>query len=86
MPNIKSAIKRVKVTEKKNDENKAVKSKLLTYTKKVKGAVEAGNMEEAKKLYNETVSLIDKAAADNVIHKNCANRRKASLAKLLENK
>lgn len=83
MPNIKSAIKRVKVTEKKNDENKAIKSRLLTYTKKVKSAVEAGNKEEATKLYNETVSLIDKAAADNVLHKNCANRRKANLAKLL---
>lgn len=83
MPNIKSAKKRVRVTEKKNLENKAVKSRLATYTKKVSGAVAEGKTEEAEVLFNETVSLIDKAASDNVIHKNCANRKKAQLAKVI---
>lgn len=39
MPNIKSAIKRVNVNEKKRLENKVVKSKISTYTKKFKLAL-----------------------------------------------
>ena len=43
----------------------------------------AGNKEEATKLYPETVSAIDSAATKGVIHKNNANNRKAKLAKKL---
>ncbi len=84
MPNIKSAEKRVKIIEKKTAENKAVKSRISTYAKKFKLAVTNKEVENAEKLYNEVVSLLDKAASDNVIHKNSANRKKAHYAKLLE--
>ena len=67
MPNIKSAKKRVLVIEKKTQQNKAVKSALKTQVKKFLTAVEAGNKEEATKLYPETVSAID--AADVVLMK-----------------
>ena len=83
MPNIKSAEKRVKVIEKKTLENKAVKSKLATYTKKFKTAVASGDANVAESAHRELVSLLDKAVAENVIHANCAARRKASAAKLL---
>ena len=84
MPNIKSAKKRVLVTEKKTMQNKAVKSALKTQIKKFLTAVESGNKEEATKLYPETVSAIDAAASKGVIHKNNANNRKAKLAKKLD--
>ena len=74
MPNIKSAKKRVLVTEKKTLQNKAVKSALKTQIKKFLTAVESGNKEEATKLYPETVSAIDAAASKGVIHKNNARR------------
>ena len=83
MPNIKSAKKRVLTIEKKTMRNKAVKSALKTQVKKFLAAVEAGNKEEATKLYPVTVSAIDGAATKGVIHKNNANNRKAKLAKKL---
>lgn len=85
MPNIKSAIKRVDVTIKKNLENKAIKSRIATYTKKFKKAVEERDLENAASLLAEVISYIDCAAKDNVIHKNNANRKKATLTKLLDN-
>ena len=84
MPNIKSAEKRVKIIEKKTAQNRAVKSRISTYAKKYKLAVANNDVENAEKLYSEVTSLLDKAATDNVIHKNSANRKKAHYAKMLE--
>ena len=84
MPNIKSAEKRVKIIEKKTAENKAVKSKVATFIKKFKAAVEAKDVAVAEVAYNDVVSLLDKAASDNVIHKNSANRKNAHFAKMLD--
>ena len=49
MPNIKSAIKRVSVIEKKTLRNNMIKSGYRTAVKKFEQAVEAGNKEEARK-------------------------------------
>ena len=81
MPNIKSAIKRVKVTEKKNLRNRMVKSAMKTQLKKFEAAV-AANEADAKVL-STTQGAVDKALAKGVIHKNAANRKKARLAKKL---
>lgn len=84
MPNIKSAEKRVKIIEKKTLENKSVKSKIATYIKKFKVAVENKDVQVAEIAFNDVVSLMDKAASENIIHKNSADRRKAHFAKLLD--
>ena len=81
MPNIKSAIKRVKVTEKKNLRNRMIKSAMKTNVKKYETAVAAGSADEA--LLSATASAIDKAAAKGVISKNAANRKKSRMAKRL---
>ncbi len=83
MPNIKSAKKRVLVTEKKTKENKMIKSALKTTIKKFLAAVAAGDKETANALYPETVSAIDSAASKGVLHKNNAANKKAKLAKKL---
>ena len=83
MPNIKSAKKRVLVTEKKTLQNKAIKSALKTQIKKFLAAVNAGDKELANKLYPETVSAIDSAASKGILHKNNAANKKAKLAKKL---
>lgn len=83
MPNIKSAKKRVLVIEKKTQQNKAVKSALKTQIKKFLASVNAGNKEEATKLYPETVSAIDSAVTKGILHKNNAANKKAKLAKKL---
>ena len=81
MPNIKSAIKRVKVTEKKNLRNRMVKSAMRTTVKKYENAAAAGSADAA--MLSLTASAIDKAAAKGVISKNAANRKKARMAKRL---
>ena len=83
VPNIKSAKKRVLVTEKKTLQNKAIKSALKTQIKKFLAAVNAGDKELANKLYPETVSAIDSAASKGILHKNNAANKKAKLAKKL---
>ena len=50
MPNIKSAKKRVKVIEKKTLRNNMIKSGYKSAIKNFEQAIEAGNMDEAKKL------------------------------------
>lgn len=84
MPNIKSAIKRVKVNEKKNAENKMIKSEINTYIRKYKNAIAEKNVDEATRLLSEVVSRLDAAASKNVIHKNNASRKQSRLAKMLE--
>lgn len=82
MPNIQSAIKRVKVNEKKNLRNRIVKSKVKTAIKKLDAEL-AANSANIGAQYSVTASAIDKAAAKGILHKNTANRKKARLAKLL---
>ena len=81
MPNIKSAIKRVKVNEKKHLRNRMVKSAMKTQLKKFETAVSAN--EADAKILSATQSAVDKALAKGVIHKNAANRKKARLARAL---
>ena len=82
MPNIKSAMKRVKVSEKKNLRNRIVKSKVKTAVKKFESEV-AENAANAAVQYSATTSAIDKAVIKGIVHKNAANRKKARLAKKL---
>ena len=76
MPNIKSAIKRVSVTEHKTLRNKMVKSATKTAMKKFANNVSAETLVAAS-------SAVDKAAAKGVISKNAANRQKARMARIL---
>ena len=82
MPNIKSAIKRVKITEKKTLENSRVKSEYKTAIKKFEAANAAGD-KEAAELLNAAKKKIDCAAKKNVISKNAASRKKSKLDKKL---
>ena len=82
MPNIKSAMKRVKVSKKKNLRNRMVKSGVKTAIKKYQAALIEGTAPAAAQL-SATTSAIDKAVSKGVMHKNTANRKKARLAKAL---
>lgn len=80
MPNIKSAIKRVKVAEKKTEANKITKSAIRTSVKKAKVAIENA-APDAESIVKQAVVSVDKAAAKGYMHKNTAARRKSKLAK-----
>ena len=82
MPDIKSAIKRVKVSEKKNLRNRMIKSGVKTAVKKFQVEL-ASNPGAANVQLNATTSAIDKAVSKGIMHKNTANRKKARLARNL---
>jgi len=80
MPNIKSAIKRVKVAEKANAANSQAKSAMRTQVKKAEQAIAAG-AENTQELVVAASKALDKAASKGLIHKNAAARKKSRLAK-----
>jgi small subunit ribosomal protein S20 len=82
LPNIKSAIKRVKVSEKKNLRNRMIKSGVKTAVKKFQVEL-ASNPGTANVQLSATTSAIDKAVVKGIMHKNTANRKKARLARNL---
>ena len=79
MPNIKSAKKRVLVSQTKAMQNKAAKSALKTDIKKFEAAVAEGNRSEAEGAYKVAVKAVDKAAAKGLLHKNNAAHKKSAL-------
>lgn len=83
MPNIKSAIKRTKIIEKKTLQNNMIKSGYKTAVKKFESAVEASDIASAETLFVEATKKIDKACTKGVIAKNTAARKKSNLAKKL---
>ena len=83
MPNIKSAVKRVSVIEKKTMQNNMVKSEYKTAVRKFEAAVTANNKEEAEKLLIQATKKIDGACSKGIIKQNTASRKKSNLAKKL---
>ena len=81
MANIKSAKKRIKVTERRTLENKAVKSKVKTATKKVIAATVSNNKEVANEALVNAMSTIDKARSKGVLHRKTAARKISRLSK-----
>lgn len=83
MPNIKSAIKRVKVSEKRRLRNASHKSALRTAVKAFETAAAGDNVDNAKAALIAASKKLDKAATKGLIHKNAAARKKSRLAKKL---
>ncbi len=81
MANIKSAIKRAKITEAENLRNRQDKSELHTLIRRYDEALNSGDKEASEAAFVNAVKTIDQAAAKGVIHKNAADRKKAQLAK-----
>ena len=79
MPNIKSAKKRVLVSQTKAMQNKAAKSALKTDIKKFETAVAEGNRSEADVAYKVAVKAVDKAVVKGLLHKNNAAHKKSSM-------
>ena len=83
MPNIKSAIKRVSVIEKKTLQNNMVKSAYKTAVKTFEAAVVAGDKAKAEETFKVAVKKIDQACTKGVLKANTASRKKSSLSKKL---
>lgn len=81
MANIKSAKKRVLITEKRTARNKAIRSKVKTSVKKVYAAIEAGEKAAALEALKAATAELDKAETKGVYHKNMTARKVSRLAK-----
>ena len=80
MANIKSAKKRILVTETKAARNKAIKSGVKTAIKKVEAAVAANDKAAAEAALKDATSVIASAGSKGIFHKNKAARDKSRLA------
>ncbi|HAR80408.1 MAG TPA: 30S ribosomal protein S20 [Succinivibrionaceae bacterium] len=80
MPNIKSAKKRVLISEKARQRNVAARSKMRTLIKKVIKACETGNKEAAKAAFAECEPVLDRSACKGLVHKNLVARKKSELS------
>jgi small subunit ribosomal protein S20 len=81
MPNIKSAIKRVKTSNEHRAHNASVKSTMRTAVKNVDALVTNNDLDKAKVALVEATKKLDKAARKGLIHKNAAARQKSRLTK-----
>ena len=84
MPRLKSAIKRVKTSERSRLNNLVYKTQIKTITKKVLDLIEKKDETSAAKAANEAFALIDRAATRKVIHLNNAARKKSRISKWLK--
>ncbi len=81
MANIKSAKKRILVTQVRTERNKSIKSGVKTAIKKVYAAIEAGDKSAAEAALLAATKTIDMAATKGVYHKNNASRKVSRLSK-----
>jgi small subunit ribosomal protein S20 len=79
--NIKSQIKRIRTNEAARLRNKAVKSELKTYIRRVREAVAGGDKDAATSALTVASKKLDKAVSKGVIHENQAANKKSALAK-----
>ena len=85
MPNTKSAKKRLRQTEVRRDRNKAIKSALRSQLRKVREAVQAGDVTTAESAMQIATKRLDRAGQKNIIHKNTAARTKSRMQKMIKN-
>jgi len=83
MPQIKSAIKRVKTSEKSHLRNISYKSKIKSSIKNFNLSLSEKNKEESIKYFKDTVAILDKSVNKGILPKNTASRQKSSLTKKL---
>ncbi len=79
MPNIASAKKRVRQSEKRRMQNRHLRSRMRTNIKGVLHAIDGGDHATALAAYQAAVSVIDSTADKGIIHKNKAARHKSRL-------
>jgi len=80
MANSAQARKRARQSESQRQHNASLRSTLRTAIKKVAKAVQAGDKNAAKTVFQDSMSVIDSIADKKIIHKNKAARHKSRLS------
>jgi small subunit ribosomal protein S20 len=84
MPNTKSAKKRLKQNHVRRMENRSVKSAMRGQIRRVREAVDAGDIEKAETEFRVASKRLDRAGSKNLIHPNKAARTKSRLQGLIK--
>ena len=80
MANIKSAKKRILTSAKRAERNKAAKSEVKTYVKKVDAAVTAGDKAAAQEALKELQGVMGRATAKGIYKKHTHARKISRMA------
>ena len=83
MANSLQAKKRIRQNEKSRLRNKGAKSEIKTLTKKFHSMVESRDKAGAESVFQKLSSCLDKAAKNNLYHRNNIARQKSTIARLL---
>lgn len=79
MANSKSALKRVKVSERRRLRNRTYRSAARTMVRRAESVIATGDVDAAASAVGSAVSMLDRTAGKGVIHRNNAARRKSRL-------
>ncbi len=74
MPNHKSAEKRARQNVKRRLRNRLVVVSMRTFVKKVRRALDTGDLSGAREILPTAIRHLERAAAKGVIHRNQASR------------
>jgi len=77
------ARKRIRQNEKARISNKSMKNEIKTLTKNLRDKVQEKDLEGAQALLRRVASKLDKAAKNNIYHRNTVARQKSSNARLV---
>jgi len=83
MANSKSALKRVRQNETRNERNTHIKTRVKTLRKKTLAAAEAGDKDVAAQAFKEFSSVVDRCAKNSIFHKNKAANLKSKTSKAI---
>src|SRR5262249_26165946 len=86
VPHTRSAKKSLRKDEKRRLRNRAVKKGIKTEVKKFLALVKTASADELREELKVAAKKLDKAAAQRVIHRNLAARKKSQLARMLRQK
>lgn len=81
MPNVKSAQKRLKTSQRRRTRNRAVRSTMRKALRDARTALGAGDEQAAKAALPRALSLIGRSAKKGIIHKRTAARLQSRLTK-----
>ena len=83
MPNVKSAVKRMRQNERRKNNNRRRRSEMRTEIKRFRQLVSDKKVDDARAVLKEVYAVIDRTAQHGVIHSNTAARYKSRLARHL---
>jgi small subunit ribosomal protein S20 len=83
LANHKSAIKRIRINERRRIRNRIFISRARTEIKEVRKEIEEKDIAAAREAALTAIRTLDKAAEKGILHKNNAARRKSRLMKQL---